>query len=29
VNPAEVGNEIVDILQRYQRKNGSVPIKVA
>jgi hypothetical protein len=29
VNPNEVGNEIVNVLQRYNRMNGALPLKVA
>ena len=29
VDPAQVGDEIVNILQRYNRRNGALPLKVA
>ena len=28
-DPARLGDEIVDVLTRYQRRNGSLPLKVA
>jgi len=28
-NGTQIGNEIVDVLRKYQRRNGSVPIKVS
>ena len=29
VDPAVVGDEIVNVLQRYNRRNGALPLKVA
>ena len=28
-DPAKLGDEIVDVLTRYQRRNGALPLKVA
>jgi hypothetical protein len=28
-DPAKLGDEIVDVLTRYQRRNGALPLKVS
>jgi hypothetical protein len=28
-DPAKLGDEIVDVLNKYQRRNGALPLKVA
>jgi hypothetical protein len=28
-DPAKLGDEIVDVLTRYQRRNGALPLRVA